>query len=106
MRGGRRPNAGRKIGSPNKSTRDIRALAQPHGPDAVAALAKIMTESESDSARIAAAKELLDRGYGKAKQLVDIASEEGPRIIRLVAASPIAPGDGQRAYMDMINRRP
>jgi hypothetical protein len=68
---------GRIKGTPNKITADIRALAQNHAPDAIAMLATILTTSENDSARIAAAKELLDRGYGKSKQAVEMTGEDG-----------------------------
>lgn len=68
---------GRTKGTPNKATADIRALAQQYGEDAVRELATILTTSENHSARIAAAKELLDRGYGKSKQSVELTGEDG-----------------------------
>jgi ABC-type phosphate transport system substrate-binding protein len=69
---------GRKPGTPNKATRDIRELAQVHSTEAVKELAKLAglvkgtKGAESDQARIAALKELLDRGHGKATQAVDL----------------------------------
>ena len=63
---------GRKKGTPNRVTAEIKAVAQKHGPGAIAELARIMTKSETDQARVAAAKELLDRGYGKSTQLVQV----------------------------------
>ena len=45
----------------------MKALAQKHGPVAVALLAKVM-RSKNEQGAVAAAKELLDRGYGKATQ--------------------------------------
>lgn len=68
---------GRTAGTPNKVTADIKALAQEHGENAILQLATILTTSENHSARIAAAKELLDRGYGKAKQAVELTGEDG-----------------------------
>lgn len=62
---------GRPKGALNKSTKDIKALASKHGPDAIARLVTIMSEGDSDTARIAAARELLDRGYGKAAQTIN-----------------------------------
>lgn len=59
---------GRQRGVPNKATREIKALAQKHGPAAIATLARLAKSADSDAAKIAAAKELLDRGYGKATQ--------------------------------------
>jgi hypothetical protein len=68
---------GRAKGTPNKATADIKALAQVHAADAIATLANILMKSESDTARIAAAKELLDRGYGKAMQGVELTGKDG-----------------------------
>lgn len=68
MQGGRRERAGRKKGVPNKVTAEIRAIAQLHAEDAIKELARLVTKGKSEMARIAAAKELLDRGYGKSTQ--------------------------------------
>jgi len=68
---------GRQKGTPNKVTADIKALAQNHGGEAIAMLATILTTSENDSARIAAAKELLDRGYGKSTLPVELTGADG-----------------------------
>jgi hypothetical protein len=62
--GGRRPGSGRKKGTPNKVTVEIKELAQKYGPEAIAKLARLATKAES----VAAIKELLDRGYGRAVQ--------------------------------------
>ena len=69
-RGGARPGAGRKKGVPNKATADVKAAAQKFTVDALDTLASIMKASESDAARVAAAKELLDRGHGKSPQAI------------------------------------
>lgn len=68
---------GRTAGTPNKITADIKALAQEHGVTAITMLATVMTTAESDQAKIAAAKELLDRGYGKATQAVELGGPNG-----------------------------
>ncbi len=44
------------------------ALAQVYTQEALDTLAKIMRKSESDAARVASIKELLERGHGKAAQ--------------------------------------
>jgi hypothetical protein len=59
---------GRKKGSLNKATADVKAAAQQYTAPALKTLAGIMRKSESDAARVAAAKELLDRGHGKSPQ--------------------------------------
>lgn len=71
---------GRQKGTPNKVTADIRSLAQEYGQDAIRELATILTTSENHSARIAAAKELLDRGYGKSTQAVELTGADGQPI--------------------------
>jgi hypothetical protein len=70
--GGRREGAGRKLGSPNKVTADVRNIAQEFGPVAVKELARLALHAESETARVAAIKELLDRAYGKSNLQVDI----------------------------------
>lgn len=74
--------AGRPKGALNKVTRDIKVLAQKHTPDALKTLASIMLKSESDQARVSAAKELLDRAYGKSPQALT-GNDDGP--IRVLA---------------------
>jgi len=81
MAGGARPGAGRPKGVPNKVTADVKALAQQYAPDAMRRLNDIAMNSESDAASVAAIKELLDRGYGKAKQPL-VGGGEGDAPIR------------------------
>lgn len=69
---------GRAKGVPNKATRDIKALAAPYAPEALETLAKIMRTGESEQARVAASRELLDRGFGKAAQAVTGENGTGP----------------------------
>lgn len=61
-------SGGRKPGVPNKVTADIKALAQSHGPYAIEKLVGILDSDAPPAALVAAARELLDRGYGKATQ--------------------------------------
>lgn len=68
--GGQRPNAGRKLGIPNRATAEIKGLAQMHGAAAIERLAHIMTNGTSETVQIAAARELLDRGYGRPTQAI------------------------------------
>ena len=52
---------------------DIAELARKHSADAIATLATIMVDaSVSPSTRVAAANALLDRGYGRAPQSLDL----------------------------------
>jgi hypothetical protein len=61
---------GRKPGTPNKATAEVRSVAQQYAPAAIEELARLSTGAESEAARVAASKELLDRAYGKAAQPV------------------------------------
>jgi hypothetical protein len=74
---------GRKAGTPNKSTAAIKELAQQYGEAAMAELARLAMEAESEMVQIAACREILDRAYGKATQPVrggdDV--EDGPLYI-------------------------
>lgn len=87
-----RAGMGRPKGSKNKSTADIKMAAQLHGEAAIKRLAELMMSAESEQAQIAAAKELLDRGYGKAVQAIEASGPEGGPIqisrIELVALTP------------------
>ena len=51
-----------------KAVEEVRELARAHCPDAIAELARLAVKAKSECARIAAIRELLDRGYGKATQ--------------------------------------
>jgi hypothetical protein len=68
---------GRKAGTPNRSTQEIKALAQEHGPNAIKKLAELMAHSESDETQSRAAQALLDRGYGKPAAQHNLAGHEG-----------------------------
>jgi phage tail sheath gpL-like len=72
---------GRKKGVPNKATREIKALAQKHGPEAIKTLINIMKTGKQEPARIAAAKELLDRAYGKSTQPISQDDENPLEVI-------------------------
>jgi hypothetical protein len=77
QRRGRRPGSGRKKGTPNKVTAEINELAQKYGPEAIAELARLATNAESEAARVAACRELLDRGNGRAVQPIQGTMEYG-----------------------------
>lgn len=77
-----RKTGGRKPGSVNKATAEVKSLAQKYGPSAVEKLAKLagLTKepaAQSEQAQVAAVKELLDRGYGKATQFLEHSADEG-----------------------------
>jgi hypothetical protein len=63
---------GRPKGALNKATADVKIAAQAYTDRALKTLASIMDNSESDTARVAAANSILDRGHGKPKQSMDV----------------------------------
>jgi hypothetical protein len=69
-RGGKREGSGRPKGARNKVTAEVKALAQTYAPAAIKELARLSTGAESEAARVAASKEILDRAYGKPMQPV------------------------------------
>lgn len=60
-RGGRRPGAGRPLGSPNRLTQPLKELASEYGQAALLTLAEIMMHGESETARIQASRGCITR---------------------------------------------
>jgi hypothetical protein len=50
---------------------DVQALARQHAPRIIAELARLALKAKSETARIAAIRELLDRGYGRPRQTME-----------------------------------
>lgn len=71
---------GRQKGTPNKATADVKALARVHAASAIAELARLSISAESEAARVAAIKEILDRGFGKSAQAIIGGDENDPAI--------------------------
>ena len=76
---------GRKAGTPNKVTADIKALARSHGGAAIEKLVALMKgkvegKPVAHATQAAAALSLLDRGFGKPAQqtIVTGDDENGP----------------------------
>ena len=90
--GGKRAGSGRKKGTPNKSTAEMRALAQQHAETAIAELARLVKKARNEQTRIAAAKELLDRGYGKSTQPLEHDGNTRP-VFNIVTGVPRRGGD-------------
>jgi hypothetical protein len=76
--GGARLGAGRKPGSTNKATAELRELAQEYAPAALEELARLAVCATSEAARVAAIKEILDRAYGKSRQPLVGADDDQP----------------------------
>jgi hypothetical protein len=61
-------------GGPPKFFGDLQELARMHAPTAIVELGRLALKAKSETARIAAIRELLDRGYGRARQSVEVYS--------------------------------
>jgi hypothetical protein len=68
----REKTGGRTQGTPNKATAEVKELAREYGPEAIKRLAYLMRHAKAEQAQAMAAKELLDRGYGKAIQQMEV----------------------------------
>jgi hypothetical protein len=85
QKGQRGPNAGkgRPVGSKNKITFDIKALAKSYGNAAITRLAELAgfipdkPAAKKEETQVAAIRELLDRGFGKPKQALTLDGEDG-----------------------------
>src|SRR5215471_20364818 len=69
-------------GNPSGMSRalvEVTDLARQHAPEALAALVEIATQGKSESARVAAATALLDRGYGRPQALTDVVEHRSAR---------------------------
>lgn len=82
---GRKPGTpktgGRKAGTPNKSTAELKELARQYTNEALEALVNVIRGTDSDAARVSAIRELFDRGYGKATQTIGGDADKPLRLI-------------------------
>jgi hypothetical protein len=68
---------GRAAGTPNKSSADLREAAQKYTTDALQVLVDVMKDNtQTATARIAAATAILDRGHGKPSQHTEITTPD------------------------------
>jgi hypothetical protein len=64
------PGVSGNPGGRPKTLGTLRALARTHAAEAIAELARLAIHARSETARIAAIRELLDRAYGKPTQFL------------------------------------
>ena len=89
--GGMREGSGRPAGAANKAASELKInlseLAREYTNDALVTLVDVMQSSQSDSARIAAATAILDRGYGRPTKTtsLEVNAPFVPTKIQLVA---------------------
>ena len=88
---GNKKDSGRPAGTGNKATSELKLnlseLAREYTNDALDALVEVMKSGQSDSARIAAATAILDRGYGRPTKTtsLEVNAPFVPTTIQLVA---------------------
>ena len=72
-----------KSGNPGgrpKVLGEVQELARQYAPAAIVELARLALKARNETARIAAIRELLDRGYGRTRQSVEVSAlRYGPR---------------------------
>ena len=95
--GGKRPGAGRKAGVPNKVTIELKDAAQIYTAEALEVLIKIAKSGKSESARVAAACAILDRGHGRPKQQIEADMNGKLTLEELVLGSYKTAGQAQAA---------
>ena len=71
---------GRQRGIPNKVTAELRDAAREYTADALKELARLAKHAKGEAARVAACRELLDRGHGRAPQGLTLAGDENQPI--------------------------
>jgi len=77
----RKKFGGRKKGTPNKATADVKALAGNYAVAAMDELARLSVGADSEQARVSACKEILDRAFGKTPQAMELSGKDGEAII-------------------------
>lgn len=71
--GGKRPGAGRRKGAVSQAKLDISAMAKEHAETALKVLVAVANNAKAPSAaRVSAASAILDRGFGKPRQSVEL----------------------------------
>jgi hypothetical protein len=123
--GGARAGAGRKRGSRNKATAEIRALALDYGPEMLKELARLagviknddgkaVAGTQIEATRISALGMLMDRAYGKALpwrlieiELPDTSTTEGVKnavaaVVRATAMGEITTGEASDLLCSLL----
>lgn len=80
-----------------KAPTEIKSLARSHTESALKVLASIMNKTDApESARVAAAQALLDRGWGKATQFIE--AETTHRYVARVPEKAVTPDKWQQQH--------
>ena len=71
---------------------EIRDLARDHGARAIERLVALM-HSQNESVAVRAAEALLDRGYGRPMQGMEVIEKEKPQIAKQISIVFVKPGE-------------
>jgi hypothetical protein len=78
----KKKTGGRKKGTPNNGTAELKALAQDYTEAAIVVMAAIMKNPDAtDAARVSAANALLDRAHGKVPQGIGLGGGSGEPLL-------------------------
>ena len=86
---------GRVKGTPNAATADIKAIARDHTAKAIKTLIKLVDREDSPATQLGAARELLDRAYGKPSQVL-AGDADAPLIFQEIRRTLVRPGHPDR----------
>jgi|SRR5207245_4315903 hypothetical protein len=67
-----KPGQSGNPGGRPKVVAEVQELARQHAPAAITELARLATKAKNESTRVAAIRELLDRGYGKSRLGIEV----------------------------------
>jgi uncharacterized protein with von Willebrand factor type A (vWA) domain len=85
-----RPGQSGNPGGRPKVLGELQELARHHAPEVIKELARLALRAKSETARIAAGRELLDRGFGRARQSLEVTTH---------------PDDPMQALLDDLDER-
>lgn len=85
---------GRPKGALNKATKDIKELARALAPEATKRLHELL-KSDNESVSLGAVKEIFDRAYGKASQVI-AGDPENPITYQEIRRTLVRPGNPDR----------
>jgi hypothetical protein len=75
---------GRKKGTPNRVTREIGDAAREYSASALHELDRLAHHAKSEAVRVAACRELLDRGHGRAPQGISLTGGDAGPITHII----------------------
>ena len=92
--GGKREGAGRKPGQTTAAKRALMDMAKDHATEALATLVEIAKDkTAAPAARVSAAVAILDRGYGKPTQAVNLGGHDGGALVTKIVIEAATDGN-------------